>query len=89
MKLDRRTVLSGTAAAFAAPLFTALPARPHHQRQSPLGSSLDSARTVLGGQDLPDDSRRVGNGSGVTRLPEVFAGGHVDCGRGGPGMPVV
>ena len=54
MKLDRRTVLAGTAAAFAAPLISAYPARPDAKRQGLGDSSLESARKVLTGKDYRD-----------------------------------
>ena len=52
MKLNRRTVLSGTAAAFAAPLLSAMPARADARRQSLVDSCLESARKVLDGKDF-------------------------------------
>ena len=52
MKLDRRTVLAGTAAAFAAPLLAALPARADAKRQSLVDSCLEIRAQGLGRQGL-------------------------------------
>src|SRR5437868_911024 len=57
MKLDRRTVLSGTAAAFAVPLLASLPARADAKRQSLVDACLESARKVLSGPDFPDAAK--------------------------------
>ena len=57
MKLDRRTVLAGTAAAFAAPLISAYPARADAKRQALVDSSLESARKILTGKDFPDAAK--------------------------------
>ena len=70
MKLDRRTVLAGTAAAFAAPLISAAPARADAKRQALVDSSLESARKILTGKDYPDaakyiqGARRIGGNQG-------------------------
>ena len=47
MKLDRRTVLAGAAAAFAAPIIITQPARADAKRQSLVDSCLASATKVL------------------------------------------
>ena len=44
MKLDRRTVHAGTAAAFASHLISTVPARADAKRQALVDSSLESAR---------------------------------------------
>ena len=54
MKLDRRTVLSGTAAAFAVPFLGSQPARADAKRQSLVDSCHATAQKVLGGPDSPD-----------------------------------
>ena len=58
MKLDRRTVLAGTAAAFAAPSLPSVPAL--RRRQAPVAGrfqSLESARKILSGKDYPDAAK--------------------------------
>ena len=85
MKLDRRTVLSGTAAAFAAPLLTALPARADAKRQSLVDSCLESARKVLGGKDFPDAAKQMPTAKGVLIMPELVQGGFFLGAAGGRG----
>ena len=85
MKLDRRTVLSGTAAAFAAPLLTALPARADAKRQSLVDSCLESARKVLGGKDFPDAAKQMTTARGVLIIPELVQGGFILGAAGGRG----
>jgi lipid-binding SYLF domain-containing protein len=85
MKLDRRTVLSGTAAAFAAPLLTALPARADAKRQSLVDSCLESARKVLGGKDFPDAAKQMPTARGVLIMPELVQGGFFLGAAGGRG----
>jgi len=85
MKLDRRTVLSGTAAAFAGPLFTALPARADARRQSLVDSCLESARKVLDGPDFPDAAKNMTNAKGVLIVPELVQGGFFFGAAGGRG----
>ena len=90
MKLDRRTVLSGTAAAFAAPLFTApllvaRPARADAKRQSLVDSCLESARKVLGGPDFPDAGKNMPSAKGVLIMPELVQGGFIFGAAGGRG----
>jgi len=65
MKLDRRTVLAGTAAAFAAPLLSAYPARADAKRQALVDSSLESARKILAGKDYPDAAKYIQGARGV------------------------
>jgi lipid-binding SYLF domain-containing protein len=85
MKLDRRTVLSGTAAAFAAPLLSAMPARADARRQSLVDSCLESARKVLDGKDFPDAARNMTNAKGVLIVPELVQGGFFIGAAGGRG----
>jgi SH3 domain-containing YSC84-like protein 1 len=85
MKLDRRTVLSGTAAAFAAPLFSALPARADAKRQSLVDSCLESARKVLGGKDFPDAAKQMPTAKAVLIMPELVQGGFFLGAAGGRG----
>src|SRR5216684_453181 len=85
MKLDRRTVLAGTAAAFAAPLLSAMPARADAKRQSLVDSCLESARKVLDGKDFPDAAKNMTNAKGVLIVPELVQGGFFIGAAGGRG----
>jgi lipid-binding SYLF domain-containing protein len=85
MKLDRRTVLSGTAATFAAPFLAAVPARADAKRQSLVDSCLESARKVLGGPDFPDAGRNMTNAKAVLIIPELVQGGFIFGAAGGRG----
>ncbi|HMJ98573.1 MAG TPA: lipid-binding SYLF domain-containing protein [Reyranella sp.] len=85
MKLNRRTVLSGTAAAFAAPLLSAMPARADARRQSLVDSCLESARKVLDGKDFPDAAKNMTNAKGVLIVPELVQGGFFIGAAGGRG----
>ena len=85
MKLDRRTVLAGTAAAFAAPLLSAVPARADAKRQALVDSSLESARKILTGKDYPDAARNMTNAKGVLIVPELVQGGFFIGAAGGRG----
>ena len=85
MKLNRRTVLSGTAAAFAAPLLSAMPARAGARRQSLVDSCLESARKVLDGKDFPDAAKNMTNAKGVLIVPELVQGGFFIGAAGGRG----
>src|SRR5260370_6853583 len=85
MKLNRRTVLSGTVAAFAAPLLSAMPARADARRQSLVDSCLESARKVLDGKDFPDAARNMTNAKGVLIVPELVQGGFFIGAAGGRG----
>jgi len=86
MKLDRRTVLSGTAAAFAAPLLGAAPARADAKRQSLVDQCLVSARKILGGPDYPDAAKHMANARGVLIVPELVQGGFIVGAAGGRGV---
>lgn len=85
MKLDRRTVLSGSAAAFAAPLLSAFPARADAKRQALVDSSLESARKILTGKDYPDAAAHIVNARGVLIMPELVQGGFFFGAGGGRG----
>jgi lipid-binding SYLF domain-containing protein len=86
MKLDRRTVLSGTAAALAAPLLAATPARADARRQSLVDSCLETARKVLTGKDYPDAARIMTDAKGVLIIPELVQGGFILGAAGGRGV---
>lgn len=85
MKLDRRSVLSGTAAALAVPVFAAQPARADAKRQSLVDSSLQAAQKVLGGKDFPDAGRMMPSARGVLIVPELVQGGFIIGAAGGRG----
>ena len=85
MKIDRRTVLAGTAAALAAPFLAAAPARADAKRQSLIDQSLASARKVLSGKDYPDAVRNMGKAKGVLIIPELVQGGFILGAAGGRG----
>jgi len=86
MKLDRRTVLSGTAAAFAAPFLTSMPARADAKRQSLVDSCLATARKILGGPDFPDAAKLMTTARGVLIIPELVQGGFIFGAAGGRGV---
>jgi len=86
MKLYRRTVLSGTAAAFAAPFLTSMPARADAKRQSLVDSCLATARKVLGGPDFPDAAKLMTTARGVLIIPELVQGGFIFGAAGGRGV---
>ena len=85
MKLDRRTVLAVTAAAFAAPLLSAYPARADAKRQALVDSSLESARKILTGKDYPDAAKYIQGARGVLIVPELVQGGLIFGLAGGRG----
>ncbi|MBV8187670.1 MAG: lipid-binding SYLF domain-containing protein [Alphaproteobacteria bacterium] len=85
MKLDRRTVLAGTAAALALPVLATRPARADAKRQSLVDSSLQTAQKVLGGKDFPDATRMMPNAKGVLIVPELVQGGFILGAAGGRG----
>ena len=86
MKLDRRTVLSGAAAAFAAPFLASQPARADAKRQSLVDSCLATARKILGGPDFPDAAGQMVNARGVLIIPELVQGGFIFGAAGGRGV---
>jgi len=85
MKLDRRSLLAGTAAAFVSPLVGLASARADAKRQSLVDQSLDSARKVLSGKDYPDAPRLMGKARGVLIVPELVQGGFILGAAGGRG----
>jgi SH3 domain-containing YSC84-like protein 1 len=85
MKLDRRTVLAGSAAALAAPLLATRPARADAKRQSLVDSCLQTAQKVLGGKDFPDAGRMMPSAKGVLIFPELVQGGFIIGAAGGRG----
>jgi SH3 domain-containing YSC84-like protein 1 len=89
MKLLRRTVLSGTAAALAVPFITAVPARAEAKQQSLVDSCLESAREVLGSKDFPDAAKLMTNTRGVLIIPELVQGGFILGAAGGRGVLMV
>lgn len=93
MKLDRRTVLTGAAAAFAAPmvvspLFISRPARADAKRQSLVDACLVSGQKVLSGKDFPDAVRLMSGARGVLIIPELVQGGFILGAAGGRGVLV-
>ena len=93
MKLDRRLVLSGAAAAFAAPiaaapLLIARPARADAKRQSLVDACLATGRKVLTGKDYPDAAKIMVDAKGVLIIPELVQGGFIVGAAGGRGVLV-
>lgn len=86
MKLNRRTVLSGTAAVVAAPLAFTRSARADAKRQSLVDSCLATARKVLGGPDFPDAAKLMISAKGVLIIPELVQGGFILGAAGGRGV---
>jgi lipid-binding SYLF domain-containing protein len=86
MKPDRRTVLAGTAAAFAAPMLAAFPARADTKRQLLVDSCLETARKILGGKDFPDAAKLMTSARGVLIIPELVQGGFIVGAAGGRGV---
>ena len=85
MKLDRRSALAGTAAAFAASFVGATAARADAKRQSLVDQCLQSAQKVLSGKDFPDALKHMGNAKGVLVIPELVQGGFILGASGGRG----
>ena len=86
MKLDRRSVLAGTAATFAAPFVMAAVARADAKRQSLVDQCLQSAEKVLSGKDFPDALKTMANAKGVMIIPELVQGGFILGAAGGRGV---
>jgi len=86
MKLDRRTVLAGAAAAFAAPMIITQPARADAKRQSLVDACLATASKVLSGKDFPDAVRMMSSARGVLIIPELVQGGFIIGAAGGRGV---
>ncbi len=85
MKLDRRTVLGATAAAFAAPLLAATPSHADAKRQSLVDQSLASARKVITSKDYPDAPKQMAKAKAVLIVPELVQGGFILGAAGGRG----
>lgn len=86
MKLDRRTVLSGTAAAFAVPFLGTQPARADAKRQSLVDACLATAQKILSGPDFPDAAKQMTTARGVLIMPELVQGGFIFGAAGGRGV---
>ncbi len=86
MKLDRRTVLSGTVAAFAVPFLGTQPARADAKRQSLVDSCLATAQKILSGPDFPDAAKQMTTARGVLIIPELVQGGFIGGAAGGRGV---
>jgi lipid-binding SYLF domain-containing protein len=86
MKLDRRSVLAGTAATFAAPFVMATVAHADAKRQSLVDQCLQSAQKVLSGKDFPDALKNMANAKGALIIPELVQGGFILGAAGGRGV---
>jgi lipid-binding SYLF domain-containing protein len=86
MKLDRRSVLAGTAATFAAPFVMGTVARADAKRQSLVDQCLQSAQKVLSGKDFPDALKNMANAKGALIIPELVQGGFILGAAGGRGV---
>jgi SH3 domain-containing YSC84-like protein 1 len=84
MKLDRRTVLAGTAAA----LFVPTASRADAKRQSLVDQCLASTRKLLSGKDFPDALKLMPKARGVLIVPELVQGGFIVGAAGGRGVLV-
>ena len=85
MKLERRTVLAGSAAVLAFPALASRSARADAKRQSLVDSCLQTAQKVLGGKDFPDAGRMMPSARGVLIVPELVQGGFIFGAAGGRG----
>jgi SH3 domain-containing YSC84-like protein 1 len=85
MKLDRRSVLAGTAAALASPFLAATPSLADAKRQSLVDQCLDTSRKVLSGKDYPDVLRLMPKARAVLIIPELVQGGFIIGAAGGRG----
>lgn len=85
MKLDRRSLLAGGAAATLAPLPFAGTARADAKRQALVDSSLEAARKILAGKDYPDAAKVMKGSRGVLIVPELVQGGLIFGLAGGRG----
>jgi lipid-binding SYLF domain-containing protein len=85
MKLYRRTVFSGTAAAVVAPMFAIRSARADVKRQAVVDSCLKTVRKVLSGKDFPDAAKTMRGAKGVLIIPELVQGGFIFGAAGGRG----
>ena len=88
MTLDRRTVLTGTAALLVSPVATSSIALADAKRQSLVDQSLNSARKVLSGKDFPDALKLMSKARAVLIIPELVQGGFIIGAAGGRGVMV-
>ncbi len=88
MKLDRRSVLAGASAAFAAPMLATHPVRADAKRQSLVDSCTATAQKVLNGKDFPDAAKLMSTARGVLIIPELVQGGFILGAAGGRGVLV-
>lgn len=88
MKLDRRSVLAGASAAFAAPMLATRPVRADAKRQSLVDSCAATAQKVLNGKDFPDAAKLMSTARGVLIIPELVQGGFILGAAGGRGVLV-
>jgi len=86
MTLDRRTVLTGTAALLVSPVATSSIALADAKRQSLVDQSLNSARKVLSGKDFPDALKLMPKARAVLVIPELVQGGFILGAAGGRGV---
>jgi SH3 domain-containing YSC84-like protein 1 len=89
MTLDRRTVLSWTATAIAAPFVAATPSQADARHQALIDRCLSSGRKVLSGKDYPDAPRSMPRAKAVLIIPELVQGGFIVGAAGGRGVFVV
>jgi lipid-binding SYLF domain-containing protein len=85
MKLNRRTVLAGSAAALAFPAFATRSARADAKRQSLVDSCLQTAQKVLDGKDFADARHMMSTAKAVLIIPELVQGGFILGAAGGRG----
>jgi SH3 domain-containing YSC84-like protein 1 len=88
MKLDRRSVFAGSAAALATSLLAATPSRADAKRQSLVDQCLESGRKVLSGKDFPDALKLMPKARAVLIIPELVQGGFIIGAAGGRGTLV-
>jgi len=89
MTLDRRTVLSWTAAAIVTPFFAAAPSRADARHQALVDRCLATGRKVLTGKDYPDAPKSMPRAKAVMIIPELVQGGFILGAAGGRGVFVV
>jgi lipid-binding SYLF domain-containing protein len=85
MKLDRRSLLTGSVAALAAPFLSATPSLADARRQSLVDQCVSTGRKVLTGRDYPDANRYMGKARAVLIIPELVQGGFIIGAAGGRG----
>jgi len=85
MKLDRRSILAGATATFAAPFLAATPSRADAKRQSLIDQCLETGRKVLSGKNYPDVLKLMPKARAVLIIPELVQGGFIIGAAGGRG----